>query len=105
MIRRPPRSTLFPYTTLFRSYPQPLFRCNQEQQTFRSDESALLQIMRENLVKATPASRRCSGWNTIVTLKPVRITAAIRPDGAQYAWWFRSWLGTTRGWLPNARAR
>src|SRR3712207_7465791 len=24
MIRRPPRSTLFPYTTLFRSTPQPL---------------------------------------------------------------------------------
>src|SRR5947209_16864355 len=24
MIRRPPRSTLFPYTTLFRSYPSPL---------------------------------------------------------------------------------
>src|SRR3712207_3563010 len=24
MIRRPPRSTLFPYTTLFRSHPQPL---------------------------------------------------------------------------------
>src|SRR5256885_12096111 len=24
MIRRPPRSTLFPYTTLFRSYPAPL---------------------------------------------------------------------------------
>src|SRR3712207_7810128 len=23
MIRRPPRSTLFPYTTLFRSHPQP----------------------------------------------------------------------------------
>src|SRR3712207_8267444 len=23
MIRRPPRSTLFPYTTLFRSYPSP----------------------------------------------------------------------------------
>src|SRR2546422_5448808 len=26
MIRRPPRSTLFPYTTLFRSYPQPEHR-------------------------------------------------------------------------------
>src|SRR2546426_5913709 len=26
MIRRPPRSTLFPYTTLFRSLPQPLGR-------------------------------------------------------------------------------
>src|SRR2546430_12054925 len=24
MIRRPPRSTLFPYTTLFRSHPQPI---------------------------------------------------------------------------------
>src|SRR2546426_6658518 len=29
MIRRPPRSTLFPYTTLFRSRPQVAsFRCN-----------------------------------------------------------------------------
>src|SRR2546428_5042614 len=26
MIRRPPRSTLFPYTTLFRSVPEPLTR-------------------------------------------------------------------------------
>src|SRR5260221_1965413 len=26
MIRRPPRSTLFPYTTLFRSMPRPAFR-------------------------------------------------------------------------------
>src|SRR6266511_5923237 len=27
MIRRPPRSTLFPYTTLFRSRPAPCWRC------------------------------------------------------------------------------
>src|SRR3712207_7002622 len=27
MIRRPPRSTLFPYTTLFRSLPFPLLLC------------------------------------------------------------------------------
>src|SRR5258708_31051565 len=27
MIRRPPRSTLFPYTTLFRSRPRALHRC------------------------------------------------------------------------------
>src|SRR2546422_8708139 len=27
MIRRPPRSTLFPYTTLFRSVPAPLVEC------------------------------------------------------------------------------
>src|SRR2546422_7793537 len=28
MIRRPPRSTLFPYTTLFRSPPKPLTKLN-----------------------------------------------------------------------------
>src|SRR5689334_23654640 len=28
MIRRPPRSTLFPYTTLFRSWLRPLFVCD-----------------------------------------------------------------------------
>src|SRR2546425_9016678 len=30
MIRRPPRSTLFPYTTLFRSVEHPLFRNDRE---------------------------------------------------------------------------
>src|SRR2546425_5014459 len=29
MIRRPPRSTLFPYTTLFRSHPQAVSAVNQ----------------------------------------------------------------------------
>src|SRR2546426_5827053 len=33
MIRRPPRSTLFPYTTLFRSHERPL-RCPQESRGF-----------------------------------------------------------------------
>src|SRR5688572_31053281 len=28
MLRRPPRSTLFPYTTLFRSYEGPLHQCS-----------------------------------------------------------------------------
>src|SRR2546422_4550628 len=31
MIRRPPRSTLFPYTTLFRSHPQPGREREEEQ--------------------------------------------------------------------------
>src|SRR2546430_3566027 len=30
MIRRPPRSTLFPYTTLFRSLPRPLTYMHEE---------------------------------------------------------------------------
>src|SRR2546429_7065199 len=29
MIRRPPRSTLFPYTTLFRSHPMALAQCER----------------------------------------------------------------------------
>src|SRR2546421_6551636 len=34
MIRRPPRSTLFPYTTLFRSLPRPGFPAGQAQRLF-----------------------------------------------------------------------
>src|SRR5258707_4409311 len=37
MIRRPPRSTLFPYTTLFRSLPSPTFD--------RSKRKALLPVL------------------------------------------------------------
>src|SRR5258707_8637071 len=33
MIRRPPRSTLFPYTTLFRSEPSPIAGVTQEERT------------------------------------------------------------------------
>src|SRR3712207_7792442 len=36
MIRRPPRSTLFPYTTLFRSFAQDLNRFNNELQSLVS---------------------------------------------------------------------
>src|SRR2546430_13388374 len=33
MIRRPPRSTLFPYTTLFRSVPRPLCHIGADERT------------------------------------------------------------------------
>src|SRR5687768_17695898 len=33
MIRRPPRSTLFPYTTLFRSWPPQRDRCDEQRAT------------------------------------------------------------------------
>src|SRR2546430_5468594 len=47
MIRRPPRSTLFPYTTLFRSHPQAQLaaeagRCAEEQGKFWEYHDALL---------------------------------------------------------------
>ena len=40
MIRRPPRSTLFPYTTLFRSCPWPFYpqRLGEEDQKTSDDE-------------------------------------------------------------------
>src|SRR5258707_8321353 len=50
MIRRPPRSTLFPYTTLFRSQPflktVPLFR--------ELDDDELAQVLMVSLVKRYP---------------------------------------------------
>src|SRR5256885_11074399 len=47
MIRRPPRSTLFPYTTLFRSEPL----CVLEQITSKVQDEALVQLGVHVLVK------------------------------------------------------
>src|SRR2546430_11649923 len=41
MIRRPPRSTLFPYTTLFRSW-HPWVRNGKKQLPIQEDETALM---------------------------------------------------------------
>src|SRR3712207_6926659 len=41
MIRRPPRSTLFPYTTLFRSSPGPPARTKEHTEQPRSDFTVL----------------------------------------------------------------
>src|SRR5215475_14892343 len=58
MIRRPPRSTLFPYTTLFRSYPRRHYGASCTPQPaddfrhpcFRSEEHTSELQSRENLV-------------------------------------------------------
>src|SRR5260370_2810420 len=81
MIRRPPRSTLFPYTTLFRSVPEPgerFPRCSVARhqggttQTGRSEEHTselqshlnlvcrLLLEKKKDLPDATITSDRCS---------------------------------------------
>src|SRR5256886_13048157 len=58
MIRRPPRSTLFPYTTLFRSCCQ---FCGRSQQELRHREC----LTRDHLV---PLSRGgTNGWNNVLT--------------------------------------
>src|SRR5437667_1609709 len=45
MIRRPPRSTLFPYTTLFRSHPKPEEALSDGPQSLKP--SKFVQLMRE----------------------------------------------------------
>src|SRR2546430_8838942 len=45
MIRRPPRSTLFPYTTLFRSHPQGVIPDTRLGQHFLTDRTILEKIV------------------------------------------------------------
>src|SRR5256885_3433935 len=49
MIRRPPRSTLFPYTTLFRSHPDPVHH--------RHGNRLVDALARRQLREAEPAAR------------------------------------------------
>src|SRR2546430_7684828 len=62
MIRRPPRSTLFPYTTLFRSYQRPqrdLDRLARQNKMFLRDRlDALLGPNTPFLELSTPAANR-----------------------------------------------
>src|SRR2546430_17303525 len=74
MIRRPPRSTLFPYTTLFRSYRAP------EQIAERlagpeADQYALAALMQAG-PSGKPARETCSGGAPPLTRAP---RAANRP--------------------------
>src|SRR3712207_7546473 len=55
MIRRPPRSTLFPYTTLFRSPPMNLFR----RLVFASLGATIVLIAIGGLVRATKSGLGC----------------------------------------------
>src|SRR2546422_5530527 len=54
MIRRPPRSTLFPYTTLFRSPPRAAVRPHRRAR-------ALVPPHATRRVGGPPADRRCAG--------------------------------------------
>src|SRR3712207_5476777 len=70
MIRRPPRSTLFPYTTLFRSErtaSATLCRCETRTSTWRSlaTISSGLCLLR-GIAVLLPVRRHTSGWTTSV---------------------------------------
>src|SRR3712207_7797676 len=55
MIRRPPRSTLFPYTTLFRSAPRPAPRVPVREATIANDTD---RVLRELFVHPAEADER-----------------------------------------------
>src|SRR3712207_8324907 len=53
MIRRPPRSTLFPYTTLFRSFDKKVAEAREEaEMSIREEFAARYEHDKSNLVKA-----------------------------------------------------
>src|SRR2546422_7300664 len=71
MIRRPPRSTLFPYTTLFRSYSQAVLRQDTEtflrciEAAFREFGGSTLTINLDNLKAAgLKADRKSTRLNS-----------------------------------------
>src|SRR3989441_12844720 len=89
MIRRPPRSTLFPYTTLFRSrprLPQPLSHPAQRRAARRETPRALSQAAR--LLRPAPGPR---------APRAVALGASLA-DG-------RARGGSQRGDRPRARGR
>src|SRR2546422_4941084 len=45
MIRRPPRSTLFPYTTLFRSWKGPIDALKRETEWFKKEAREVLELI------------------------------------------------------------
>src|SRR5436190_17215620 len=52
MIRLPPRSTLFPYTTLFRSHELPVFHHHHGEQAFSRDVIRVLILLFESTLQS-----------------------------------------------------
>src|SRR2546429_4263969 len=68
MIRRPPRSTLFPYTTLFRSIPELVGRLPVAVPLDSLDEDALIRILIE------PKNALSKQYQKLFELEDVRLT-------------------------------
>src|SRR3989440_5892774 len=58
MIRRPPRSTLFPYTTLFRSVQVSTLRRSEKEQQLASEIDALRRAEEEQIKRVQVAEAR-----------------------------------------------
>src|SRR3989449_10985279 len=64
MIRRPPRSTLFPYTTLFRSLSAAIDACARELKMTRS--GLLAQAAREFVARRRRDPDPTEAWNRVI---------------------------------------
>src|SRR5437016_7141122 len=65
MIRRPPRSTLFPYTTLFRSLPKKLFRIRMSR-NFGMKMLTMTNLSTECLIQLTKLGYDATPFNQIL---------------------------------------
>src|SRR3989449_10259475 len=120
MIRRPPRSTLFPYTTLFRSI-VPGFIGHQ---TSRGDDAGDMPCERtpDRGVVLTSFRARdwdhlgwryslissiaIAGWNNVIDMIPARDSAENAHFAAADQAWFRRWVAwadTNREYLRHTR--
>src|SRR2546426_6349404 len=84
MIRRPPRSTLFPYTTLFRSLVHPLFSWPQmRRSTFKHGPAPLLALLQVRGDRRRSLARQDEyAHTTLVTLASSRTTPANNSKGS-----------------------
>src|SRR5256885_7127234 len=80
MIRRPPRSTLFPYTTLFRSHPafrRDRWRCCREVTTQPSSFGIPLSLSRGKLLGALRIGTRADRKSTRLNSSHLVISYAV----------------------------
>src|SRR6266498_3627518 len=95
MIRRPPRSTLFPYTTLFRSRPARRLRCSLRSALLRSRLSSpstnARGRVRPTRAEGSSGGTRGSPW--------IARTPPGPPPGRSLPWSRRRWpASSSRGW-------
>src|SRR2546430_12339805 len=88
MIRRPPRSTLFPYTTLFRSYPSGQAGVGPELSAqlaapWRRGFAVLRAAANGVLTAGAPDSGRVAGAFTVASQNLPRQTLILHVEGAQ----------------------